>query len=268
MQNIILCISFAGNALPGAPLAVLALLGVLTGVLMLWVFARCSDQTAIRTAKARVRAHMLELRLYPDEPAIVLRAQGKLVIQNLLLIGHVLPAVLVMSIPMALLFVYADAIFGRAPLPIGLPAIVTVHVRNGVSLDAVSPKLEVPRGVSVETAALRIPAAGELSWRIVPNAAVSDFIRILTPHGVVAKRIETGSPGLRYLSEERGAAVNDLLFRAGEMPFSDPVIASVEIRYPSAAIGWFGVSFHWAGWFLLFTVTSALLLKKRMGVAF
>jgi len=40
----------------------------------------------------------------------------------------------------------------------------------------------------------------------------------------------------------------------------------VEIAYPAAYIGVFGFRFHWLMWFLIVSMLSAWLLRKRLGV--
>src|SRR5258708_28776955 len=51
------------------PVLGLAVISALAGVGMLWIFQKTSDQAKIRAVKRRVQAHLMELRIYPDEPA-------------------------------------------------------------------------------------------------------------------------------------------------------------------------------------------------------
>ena len=46
------------------------------GAAMLWVFGRTSNQERMKQVKRRIQAGLLELRVFVDEPAISLRAQG------------------------------------------------------------------------------------------------------------------------------------------------------------------------------------------------
>ena len=55
------------------PLVSLVPLAVLTGVAMLWVFAKVSDQKVIRRAKKKMEAYLLELRLFGDDPGFSIR---------------------------------------------------------------------------------------------------------------------------------------------------------------------------------------------------
>jgi hypothetical protein len=254
---------------PSIAVVAIALVSVLAGIGMLWVFARCSNQAAIRKSKNRIRAHLYELRLFSDEPSIVFRAQGRLLVENFRLMWHVLPPVLVLAVPMIVAFVYLDAVFGRAPLRIGEQAIVTVQLKNSLTEATPPPLLEVPSGVAVSSPAVRILRTNEVSWRILPTAQVCDGIRVVTPEGPLVKHIQAGSGGLlRYLSEIRSSSITDLLVHAGELPFSNASVKAIVISYPPATVHWLGIDVHWAVWFFVFSIVAALLLKNRMGVAF
>ena len=61
---------------------VLVPISVLFGVAVLWVFSRISNQQRIREVKCLIRAHLYELRLVTDEPALVWRAQLALLRDN------------------------------------------------------------------------------------------------------------------------------------------------------------------------------------------
>ena len=62
------------------PLVSLIPVSILAGIGMLVVFRHASDQAAIRRSKNLVAAHLLEFRLFMDEPRLVLRAQRDLIV--------------------------------------------------------------------------------------------------------------------------------------------------------------------------------------------
>src|ERR1017187_7527376 len=73
----------------------LALISATAGVGMLWIFRHASNQTQIRIVKRRVQAHLMELRIYIDEPSVMWRAQKALFVSNLRYLGLMLrPALL------------------------------------------------------------------------------------------------------------------------------------------------------------------------------
>jgi hypothetical protein len=97
----------------------LALLSASAGVGMLWVFQKTSNQARIKAVKRLVQAHLLELRIYRDEPGVMWQAQKSLLGANLRYMALMLQPALVMAIPFAILLVHLDAFYGRSPLPVG-----------------------------------------------------------------------------------------------------------------------------------------------------
>ena len=65
---------YAGLAFlpPSGPLVIISLLG---GVGMLWVFKRTFNPERIKRVKRQVQAHLLEMRLFRDEPGVAWQAQ-------------------------------------------------------------------------------------------------------------------------------------------------------------------------------------------------
>src|SRR5690348_2598945 len=136
------------------------------------VFRAFSNQDAIRRASNRLVAHLMEFRLFIDEPALILRAQRDLLIEN----GRLLRLVFVPSLILAVLFFILipqlDSFYGRAPLEPGEPAVVTVEMKDGVA-NASRLTLKAPPAISVETPPVHVPRLHQISWRIRSHAGVS-----------------------------------------------------------------------------------------------
>jgi len=63
-------------------LATLIPISILAGIGILLVFRSTSDAVAVRRAKGIAQAHLLEFRLFMDDPVLVLRAQRDLIVAN------------------------------------------------------------------------------------------------------------------------------------------------------------------------------------------
>jgi hypothetical protein len=240
----------------------LALISAACGVAMLWVFQKTSNQTAIHTAKRRVQAHLLELRIYRDEPGVMWQAQKSLLAANLRYMALMLQPALVMALPFAILLVHLDAFYGRAPLPIGAEAIVTMGVQRP---GETAPVLEAPPGLAVETPAVRVLDQDQISWRIRPRTPLSGLLRIRIEGGAVEKRIEAGLEPC-FVPGRKVSSLWDALWHPDEPRITTPRIDWVEIRYPGARIQWLGIRMHWLVWFIVVSMLAALLLKKRFNV--
>lgn len=157
----------------------LVLLSALCGAAAAFVFRRFASGDIRRTAN-RIVAHVMELWLFFDDPRLILKAQRNLLGENLRLFRQIAVPLAITAPLFALVMWQADAICGRGPLPAGMAAVVTVHVRTG---DLTDIRLQTPSDVVIETPGVRVPAMREVSWRIRP---VQDFSGSLTATGDVA----------------------------------------------------------------------------------
>jgi hypothetical protein len=250
------------------PMWTLIPISLLAGVGMLWVFSRTSNQKAIRAAKRKLQAHLYELRLFTDEPALVWQAQKALLWANLRYIGLMLVPAVILTIPMGILFVHLEAFYGVSPLPVGRSAIVTMKLTHPLVASETAPTLEAPAGIIVETPAVRVMGEREVSWRVRPERPVSGYLRFeLSPQETVEKKINAGT-GPRYLSDRRVASSGELLWHPVEKRIQDARVEWIEVPYPPAKLHWLGLDLHWVVWFLVFSMASALLLKSRFRVSF
>lgn len=248
-----------------SPLLSLALLAALAGIAMLWVIGKLSNQDAVWLTRRQIQATLLEFRIFWDEPRVVWRSQTRLLRLNLRYLRLLLPAVLIGVIPVALLMIRMEALYGRAPLPVGQPAIVTVQLTGPIDEQAAPPRLEAPALVSVETPALRVFRDSQVCWRIRPLATASGNLKLIVNGQVIEKHIVAGGPW-SYLSDLRSSRLSDLFWHPGEPPIPNSSVAWVEIRYPTAFWGPGKFQFHWIWWFFTFSMLAGLLLKRRMGV--
>ena len=79
----------------------LPILAVLTGILTAVVIRYTTDASALRATARRIQAHLLEFRLFFDEPRLIWQAQMNLLRDNLRLFMLLLPATLILALPMA-----------------------------------------------------------------------------------------------------------------------------------------------------------------------
>lgn len=209
--------------------ASLAALSAIWGVLASLVFRRFTNRRAVRKAINHIYAHLLEIRLYSEEPSLVWRAQKALIVGNLRFLALIAPAVLAMAIPFALLYPQLDAIYGVAPLEIGHSATVTLSGNTGT--------LEAPQGIRIETPPVKDSADREVSWRIRALAPTRGTLRVTLPDGAtILRNIASGE---RTLSPNRRSE------------------ASVAIDYPRSDVSVAGLAFPWLVWFVVISALSA-----------
>ena len=240
----------------------LVLLSGVTGIAMLWVVGKTSNQRKIELAKKRMQAHLLEMRLYGDEPRILLRAQWNLLRQNGRYLGHMLRPAVFLVVPMLVLYAHLDAIYGMRPLRVGESALVTARTTTTGN----APSLTATGAISVDSASVTTVEDGLTYWRLRAVQEGSGELQLTTPEGTISKSAAAGT-GHGYVSAGRARAWwRRLLLTPGEPGPEIRGVSSIEVSYPRSEIGPSGWETHWAVWFFGISILSAFLLKGRFGV--
>ncbi|MDD8026565.1 MAG: hypothetical protein PHI34_08615 [Acidobacteriota bacterium] len=248
---------------PLGPEAAMAIVSLLIGLFMLFVFKKTSNQAGIRRAKDRIKAHLLELRLYKSDFGQTMRSQGRILAANGRYFLYALKPMLVMIVPILLVLVQLDARFGARALEPGETVLVKVKIDPSIDWTAVEPVLEAPAGAVVETPPLRIEEEHEVDWRVRASAAGRHVltVRIGALTGTKDLAVRQPSPAtIAPLKVRRGGWAE--LLHPGEKPLpKDSGIASIETAYPAARLNYFGWRMHWLVAFFLLSIAFGFGLK-------
>lgn len=249
------------------PMIGMTIISVLTGIGMLWVFGKTSNQDAIATTKKRLQAYLLEMRLFGDDIGLVFGAQKKLIFGNFRYIGLMMKPMIFLTAPLLLLLIQMDAFYGATPLAIGEPAVVTMQAAGRFGTNAEVPELEAPAGIRVETPGVRVIETGQMSWRIRAEQPVEGDLKFRWGGKEWTKSVASGDP-FRYLSIRRVTSLADAFWYAGESRLSEDEVEWIEIRYPAAEVSLAGLALHWLIWFFVISMVAAYALKDYFGVTF
>lgn len=244
---------------------VLLLLSLAVSLLVLVVFRFTSNQKAISRAKDRVFAHLLELRLFPDDPRTTLKSLGQLLIWNGRYLFASLRPALVLALPVTLLMVHLARHYEWRPLRVGEATTVTVQLADGVDVADLEPTLNA-RGVDVETAPVRVRSDQVVSWRVrglEPGLHTLDFV---LGSERLQKNIRVGSnPG--WVTPRRVRGLWHRLWNPGEAALRARGVEWIEIDYPAAdRVQVFGYSMHWITYLLLTSFLGVIVLRRPLRV--
>ena len=89
----------------------LTAIAVVTGAVLAWVWKRFSNQERIALAKRQTRARLYAMRLYADDPALVFRAQGQLLLWSARYLAGMLRPTAVAIVPLLVLFLQLDSVY-------------------------------------------------------------------------------------------------------------------------------------------------------------
>ncbi len=236
---------------------------VLGGILALLVIKRCSNQKAIARVKNEIKVHLFEVRLFQDDLPGVLVSTAKVLLKNLLYIGHNLVPMLVMLVPMLAILAQLVATYAYDPLPPGSVHLVKAQLDTDDAGRPVMPatqvRLETPPGVTLESQ-VRTPR-GEIAWRVRCEQPGRHELRIHLGDEVVTKTLVVGGePGRMPVLRTRG--LESVLYPAEPGLPSGSRLFSVGVAYPTRDLGWMpGGEAGILGVFFVLSIVAGLALK-------
>ena len=254
------------------PIWALIAISFVTGILMLWIFGKVSNQTKIRTVRERIRGNLIGIRLFGDDLGMLFRLQGRILRQTASYLGHSLLPMLVMLVPILLVLTQMNLRFSVRPMKPGEQAVVTVRLRDASPMRE-QIRLEVPDGVVLETSGVRIDDVSEdfreVAWRI--RAEESGEYKLLVKAGVqtVDKDLSVGGGWGAVSALRTGQNFWEVLLWPGEPPVdASAEIESVKVTYaalPLTFLLW-DVNAMTSGWLVFFFVASIVFGYAFRGV--
>jgi hypothetical protein len=251
---------FGGHA--GAALAVISLL---CGVATIFIFRATSNQAAIRGARSRVVAHVLEMRIYQDDLVLILRALGATLATNLRYLRIVAWPIVLIGVVVGLAFTQLDARFARSPLGAGDHALVTVTYRPGIDVMG-GTSLEAGEGAAIDAGRVRVPARREVSWRVRVERPGTPTVTARA--GEASYRFALAAePGTRVVGDRRSRSALSGLLHPGLPAFGAAPIERIAIDYPPAQHSLFGWRTHWLVVFIAWSLIGAAIPKLLFRIA-
>lgn len=236
---------------------------VLGGILALLVIKRFSNQKAIARVKNEIKVHLFEVRLFQDDLLGVLSSTAKVLLKNLLYIGHNLVPMAVMLVPMVAILAQLVATYAYDPLPAGSVQVVKAQLATGDDgrplMPATQVRLETPPGVTLESQ-VRTPR-GEIAWRLRCEQPGRHELRIHLGDEVVTKTLAVGGEAGR-MPVMRTRGLEAILYPAEPGLPSDSRLFSVGVAYPTRDLGWMpGGEAGILGVFFVLSIVAGIALK-------
>jgi uncharacterized membrane protein (DUF106 family) len=252
------------------PLWSLSLFSFCATICILLIYHYTSDQAAIRKTKDKIKAHLLEIRIFKDNFAILLSSQKKLFFYNAVYIKHSIKPLLLIIVPLALIIMQMDSWYRLRPLRPGETVIFSVRLDDSEMMKHVpNISIETEKELKIETPMLRIPQKAELSWRLRAVGRGGPYVTIRTAKHSIKKRVVVADSLLTRLSP---LSTNSNFWKIFTTPgveriSGDSSVAEIEIRYPTRHIEIIGRKLHWLLIFFVLTLAFALILKRPLKVA-
>lgn len=261
MTQLVVWLNGLANAIGGlllAPLGVLpgwlsaTLVAIVTGIGLLLVFKYTSNQRAIKRVKDDIKANLLALKLFKENPAVTLGAQGRILAAALRLIVLAIVPMLVMVVPVLLMLGQLSLWYQARPLSVGEEAIVTLAL-NDDAQPLPDVQLQPTDAFAVAIGPVRVPSQREVCWSIEARQPGDHRLVFNVGDQSADKQLSVGDRLMRVSALRPGWNWSDALMYPAEPPFaSDSRIRSIAIDYPTRSswtsgadswvVYWFAVS--------------------------
>ena len=242
-------------------------ISLLTALFMLFIFRYTSNQTGIKRVKDKIKAHLLELRLYKENMGTTLRAQGKIFRCNIKYIGYSAKPMLVMIIPLVLILAQLNLWFGYDSLAQGERTIVKVKLEDNLNPMDTEAILDSAAAIAVETPPLRIEEEKEICWRIRAKGEGKHALPFTMNGEPFSKTIVISPSPLAKISPLKASRILDGFLYPGESPLPKNLpVKAVEVIYPAKRLNLFGLKLHWLVAYFALSIIFAFALKRPFKV--
>lgn len=250
------------------PFWYLFVISLLTGILMLLIFRYTSNQKKIKETKDKIKAYLIEIRIFNEDLGILLSAQKNLFFYNAKYLMHALRPLLLMILPVSIILIQLQSWFGYRPLAIGELTILKVKVTEEGKKVLSDFAIETDKGMVIETPPLRNPEEAEVDWRMRAKELGEHTIIVKARNYSFQKRVVISDKMFARVSPNVVASnILEIIFNPGEKPIpKNPLIKRIEVGYPSRLIEIFGWKTHWVVLFFIFSIISGFAFKGVLGV--
>jgi hypothetical protein len=232
----------------GRPFALVAVSAVF-GVVALVLFKHVSAQKRIKGVKDRIKGHLIEIRIYQDDLAIVGKAIGKVLGRNLQYLSLNLLPFVPLSIPFVFVLAQLVVRYGYAPAAVhgaeavilpGRGSMIEIELARERAGDVAGLRLELPPGVRAISPLVRIPSEGRAFQEVAAFAPGDGPLRIVLADGSEAEKRFAAGPWTGSIQPERGTGFFSALLWPAEDAFpGDSPFRRVRVEYPEGKLAWF-----------------------------
>ena len=243
---------------------------ILGGVVALLVYKHISNQDGIAKAKNDIKVHLMEIRLFQDDLFGVVLSTAKILLKNLLYIGHNVMPMIVMFVPMMTILFQLEANYAFDPIEPGNTVTLSVTLDpEATDARGRDVEIELPEGLELVASSKGRPDGAVFRIR-ADQPSEQDYEILLRADGVEeAKGLAVGG-GHRKVPYIRTKSLEAFLYPgepalAGSSPFQEIRFGIDDI--PARDLGWLpGGEGGILMVFFVLSIVAGLALKGVFGV--
>lgn len=246
----------------------IVLLSILTGIGIMVAFKYTANRGALRAAKDSIQAALLGIVVFRHDTRAMFAEEGRLFRGAFRYMLAGLKPLAVVIIPMVAIFAAIELYAGFGPLPVGDTAIVTAQA-PGDDLGALADATLTGNAVEVETEPLRIPATGEVCWRVRADEPGEHLLTLSAGGQSVEKSLIAGEharPVSVSLHRVRGGFEHVLIRSDEPLIPADVPVSAIVVEYPETLVDLGVVRLHWIWATLIIATIAAIIVKPILKV--
>jgi uncharacterized membrane protein (DUF106 family) len=243
-------------------------LSMLTGAGLTLLYRALADEAAIRRTRERFQARVIEMRLYPDDLVLILRALGGAIAAQGSYLRVAAKPILVVALIAIPFFLQIESRYSRAPLSPSGTTVVTARLKAGLDVLTVPNELVwASNGNPVDLRPVRAPGPREIAWRV--NVVPGRAPLLMKVYGQDYRFDMCAQRDGRAIGHERRARSIAGSFTQIGLPRigNDSPIEMVTVAYSHASYDVFGKRMSWLVVFLLGTMVGAAIPAMLLRVA-
>lgn len=258
------------------PLAGLVVVSLVAAIGMLLVFKATSNQEALAGVKRQIHAGLFEIRLFNDDLATILRAQGEILRHNLTYLRLSLVPMVWMIVPLFFVIAQLQFQYGYEGLRAGSTTLLTVELAEDTGDGNVSAprfagkpavRLEAPDGLRVDAPPVWVPSLRQMTWRIAAIDPGTYEVKVQIGESTATKTVIVASEVVRRSPIRLDSGLINQLIYPAEPPLPDQSpFRSIAITYPDRNIKIFSLALHWLIVFFVLSIAFSFMLRGRFDV--
>jgi hypothetical protein len=256
-----------------APVALLpgwfsaTLIAATTGVILLIVFKYTSNQRAIKRVRDDIKANLLAIKLFKDNPVVTLRSQARVFRGAFLLMFYAVVPIVVMAVPVSLLLGQIAMWYQARPLAVGEDALVSLQLNCDPAKDMPPVRLERAGAFETTIGPVRVLSERSVHWKIQAKRPGQHSLTFLVGDSNFDKDLVIGDGFQRTSLMRPGWKWADMMLHPWEAPFPpDSPVESISIQYPERT-SWATGSDIWVAYWFIVSMVAAFIAKPWLNVS-
>ncbi len=241
----------------------LTLLSFLSGIGMLWVVGKTTPQKLVEHSRNKMDSAVYEIRLFLDSPKWVARSIGRLLAHSVLYIAFMLPAFVILAVPLGMMFLSLEVRHGLEPVALHQPFVVSIDLADGV--DGHSLAVKIPASLELSAPPMYVASQHSAYLRLIANEPGTQVLTIDVDGTSANKQIVTDA-GATKMAPDRASGLGLLMSFGAESGLSGP-IKGIHVPHESKTASYLGIEMPWWLWWLIVMMVAAFGFRKRLGVA-